>query len=680
MTSPPAPSPSYTPPSWLHCAEGASPTDPVGCQGIQVTGHTRCLAHLDPADRITYLASLSSGDDVDHRGTTFDGTLLPALLDALRDPATAHPHFGIARFHGATFSAEATFDNVTFSAAADFNRATFSADTRFGRATFSADAGFNRATFSADTRFDRATFSGFTGFHSTTFSAHAEFGGATFFADAWFDNATFSSTARFHGATFSADAGFSRATFSADTRFGRVAFFADTRFDKATFSADAWFSLATFSATAQFNNATFSADAWFDNATFCAHTGFDNATFSADARFDNATFSADAGFDGVRFHSAAMLGPFVCVGELGLSQAVFGVPVVIEAAATRVRCERTRWDATAILRLRHADLDLTEVVVTQPIAVTAHPTVFPWGPDVVDESALPGTTPGVRVASLRGVDAAHLVLTDIDLSECVFTGAFHLDQLRLEGRTIFRNTPAGIHRQGVLPLRWTRRRVLAEEHHWRAAQTPHVHPTALTDRDWTPGPHHPDPALTPGPDDLAPVYRALRKAFEDGKNEPGAADFYYAEMEMRRHDRHDTTRAERGLLTAYWALSGYGLRASRALTWLGLAMTTTILAMMLWGLPNTDPKPQITGKQAAVGQDMQLTLDNPDPALTGQPLTRLTGKRAEKATRVVLNSVVFRSSGQNLTTTGAYIEMTSRFLEPVLLALAVLAIRSRVKR
>jgi hypothetical protein len=33
------------------------------------------------------------------------------------------------------------------------------------------------------------------------------------------------------------------------------------------------------------------------------------------------------------------------------------------------------------------------------------------------------------------------------------------------------------------------------------------------------------------------VYRALCKAFEDSKNEPGAANFYYGGMEMRRHDR-----------------------------------------------------------------------------------------------------------------------------------------------
>ncbi len=37
------------------------------------------------------------------------------------------------------------------------------------------------------------------------------------------------------------------------------------------------------------------------------------------------------------------------------------------------------------------------------------------------------------------------------------------------------------------------------------------------------------------------MYRQLRKAVEGAKNEPGAADFYYGEMEMRRHT--STSRA-----------------------------------------------------------------------------------------------------------------------------------------
>ncbi|MGA5143214.1 hypothetical protein [Streptomyces azureus] len=46
----------------------------------------------------------------------------------------------------------------------------------------------------------------------------------------------------------------------------------------------------------------------------------------------------------------------------------------------------------------------------------------------------------------------------------------------------------------------------------------------------------------------------------------------------------------------------------------------------------------------------------------------------------MINSVIFRSSGHDLTTTGTYAEMTSRLVEPILLGLAVLAVRSRVKR
>jgi hypothetical protein len=43
-------------------------------------------------------------------------------------------------------------------------------------------------------------------------------------------------------------------------------------------------------------------------------------------------------------------------------------------------------------------------------------------------------------------------------------------------------------------------------------------------------------------------------------------------------------------------------------------------------------------------------------------------------------AVLFRSSGQGLTVWGTYTEMVSRLTEPVLLGLAALAVRGRVKR
>jgi hypothetical protein len=86
-------------------------------------------------------------------------------------------------------------------------------------------------------------------------------------------------------------------------------------------------------------------------------------------------------------------------------------------------------------------------------------------------------------------------------------------------------------------------------------------------------------------------------------------------------------------------------------------------------------------RRAAAGQEVTWTTRTPDPAGPTGPLTeRVTAERFEKALRVMIDSVAFRSSGQGLTTAGAYTEMASRLAEPALLGLAVLAVRTRVER
>ncbi|MFF7130460.1 hypothetical protein [Streptomyces sp. NPDC008240] len=319
-------------------------------------------------------------------------------------------------------------------------------------------------------------------------------------------------------------------------------------------------------------------------------------------------------------------------------------------------------EATATLRLRYAVVDLSAAVLYAPVAVTAHPAPFT---DTLDESVLasPAADPSVRVASVSGVDAAQLVLTDTDLTDCRFTGAFHLDQLRLEGNCTFAEPPKR--------SRWTRRRVLAEEHNWRAAVTTG---SPGPPRGWTPGPR------TPGTNELASVYRALRKATEDAKNEPDAADFYYGEMEMRRHDPARPW-GERALLNIYWAVSGYGLRASRALIGLLVAMGLTIVLLILVGLPAQPALQRTTGRLTG-GKVVTLTTQVPAPgsAPPGPWADRFSWRRAEHAARTAVNSVIFRSAGQGLTVPGTYVEMTSRLVEPVLLAVVLLAVRNRVKR
>ncbi|WP_437115065.1 pentapeptide repeat-containing protein [Streptomyces flaveolus] len=483
------------------------------------------------------MAALTPGASIDHRGTTFTESLLNALLNALRDPATGHLDLG---------------------------------DARFESATFKGTAGFVSATFRGDAVFESATFEGGAGFMSATFEH-------------------------------------------------------DARFESTTFEHDA---------------------------------GFESATFEHDARFELATFE-----------EADSVGPSVCAGRVVLSGAKFGGPVTLSFAARRLECRRTRWSSTAEIRLRYTTVDFAHAVFEYPLTIAAEPDPFVLtdGRQLAEDPFSSAPDPGVRVASLRGVDAAHLVLVDLDLSVCLFAGTVHLDQLRLEGACTFDTAPLAVHWRRWPPVRFTARRVLAEEHHWRASQRGAVQGWNVAILG----------AGRAGPLQLAPVYRALRKAFEDGKHEPGAADFYYGEMEMRRH-ADDIPRSERGLLTAYWALSGYGLRASRALAWLGAAMLLTIVLLMAFGLAQDTPKQTATGTVPAGGGKVTFEIDKDDPQNpTGN---RFTGERFEKALNVTLNSVVFRSSGQDLTTAGTYIEMTSRLTEPVLLGLAVLAVRNRIKR
>lgn len=67
-------------------------------------------------------------------------------------------------------------------------------------------------------------------------------------------------------------------------------------------------------------------------------------------------------------------------------------------------------------------------------------------------------------------------------------------------------------------------------------------------------------------------------------------------------------------------------------------------------------------------------------APTAAPATPPFGARVGTAALVAVEGAVFRASEQQLTYAGRLIQATLRFVGPVLLALAVLSIRGRVKR
>jgi hypothetical protein len=574
--------------------------------GVRSHENGRCLSHLAPDELATALAAIEGDRKVDARGIEISSELLERILDALTQASHGHPRFKHADLRGAGFKVDARFTGATFEAEADFGGATFEANARFDGATFEGEADFGRATFEPD----------------------AEFRGATFKADAWFRGATFKANARFDGATFEAEADFGRATFEAEADFDRATLKGYARFGGATFEADAYF-----------RRATFKGDAGFTGATFEGYAGFDGATFEAGFAA-GATFKTNAEFSRVIFELARTFGPTVVLGTLNLEEASFLQFADLGVSANRLSLAKTRFPQGGQMRVRWAETVLDDAEFGAPSILCSSPQFGGFDEAELEQSLTEASdkrSERPHILSVRRANVGNLLLSDVELPRCRFERARKLDGLRLEGAT-FARSPRGA---------WAQRKVLSEEHQWRAKHgwrrrrpgwyTKEVRPPSWFCRD------HPEVEKELDEQSIAAIYRALRKGQEDKKDEPGAADFYYGEMEMRKFDK-TKPGAERLILWLYWLVSGYGLRASRAL--LSLLVTILLFAALLlaWGFPS-----------------QQSFLD----ALTF----------SAKST-----TSLFRAPDQPLTTAGEWLNMALRLLGPLFFGLALLSLRGRVKR
>jgi hypothetical protein len=293
--------------------------------------------------------------------------------------------------------------------------------------------------------------------------------------------------------------------------------------------------------------------------------------------------------------------------------------------------------------------------------------------------------PQTRVVSLRRATAGDLVLSGVGLEDCAFAGAHGLDKLRIDATCSFQRPP-------TWPSRtwrpFTGRQVIFEEAQWRQVHTRGWAPTSTTPTA-SAGPNDPVPTAL----EIAGIYRDLRKGLEDAKDEPGAADFYYGEMEMRRlaaggsrHQNNDSSEAkgrrpswtERRLLDAYWAVSGYGLRAWRALT----ALTILLVGCAaLLTLPEFSHLPLPPQQVTSVNLQTGALRYAPPRGKTGTTAAATFGTSLEfTATE---STTLIRASGTPLLETtgaGTVLDIALRLLAPLLLGLALLAVRGRIKR
>jgi uncharacterized protein YjbI with pentapeptide repeats len=494
--------------------------------------------------------------------------------------------------------------------------------------------------------------------------------------DARFDQATFQGEARFTDATFQGAAWFNGATFRGAALF-----------TGAVFEGAAWFNEATFLGDARFSQATFYGAAFFGEAAFQRDAHFNEVSFQRDAQFDRATVQRDGWFQRATFQRAQQIGPILVRKGLVLDEAVFHERIQVQISAAAVCCRRTRFLSGVQLRIRWAQVALGLADLAAP-SLLANARPFSgleegrWARALerlwADKTR--GSRP--RLLALRRADVAGLTLSGVDLRACRFIGAHHLDHLRVE-ESNFPFTPMG--------WRWTPRQTIAEEHHWRACRLPSANTNATSanttivdtgrrwtgrTRGWYRSTHRPPlwlgltahglpgwGVMPPNAAQVAAIYRALRKGREDTRDEPGAADFYYGEMEMRRHAAREEAKSERRyrhyrhsltattehiVLWLYWLMSGYGLRA-----WRALATLTIVIALAgVWF--------------------SQVGFNPPRPSLAVSWLYAL------QAT-ISLEGRARQLSGQ-LTLPGELLRVGMRLMGPILLGLAVLSIRGRVKR
>nr|WP_229908091.1 pentapeptide repeat-containing protein [Amycolatopsis oliviviridis] len=404
-----------------------------------------------------------------------------------------------------------------------------------------------------------------------------------------FDESVFVDDTNFREVDFGGDASFAQVEFEGKVQFSLVSGFrGEALFREARFGGEASFAELEFHGKVSFEGAGFSGAARFQSARFHESVTFERGRFGGFAVFKGARFHAPVSFESADFVAAELLGPAEGI-MMTFAHATFRKRMVIDVVAAEVYCGEANFEAGVDLRTMKANVDLTRAAFGKPSTIAGR-----------------GLS---SLRSIREVDAVDLVLTDLDLSSCTFAGAHHLDKLRLEGECRF--------------LVRRRRQVLAEDPRFGPGTGSQV-----------------------GPQRMADLYRQLRKAQEDSKNEPGAADFYYGEMEMRRHSPA-TPWSERVILHLYWLVSGYGLRALRALATLAVLIAVVSVSIWLGGFKTT-------------------------PAF-GDTLIYVAQSTVSLETKL-------SSLPKDLTPFGEVMRLVMRVLGPLLLGLTLLAVRNRVKR
>jgi hypothetical protein len=514
--------------------------------------------------------------------------LIGSDLCDLSTARLAQAHFGEgAQLSGVYFGHSANLAGVTFGDGASLMRVVFGDAANLSEVTFGKAAWLFGVRFGDRAFLEGVSFGDRTSLRDVRFGDHADLSGAAFG-----DGAHLAET------VFGDHPSLRRATFGDGVDLRGVAFGEGADLSFMTFGGGANLREATF------GSATDLADTWF---------------------------TGDASLEGVMFLGQQRgLGPLYAGGTMDLYDAQFDGETRLEIDAAAVILSRATFSNTLDLRVLRARVDASETTFAARATIVGldrarRPIRQEEGETRVDSTGtvLAQAEPAdASVWSLRRTDVAPLTIAGIRVDEARFAGAQSLEKLRLVG--------TGFERRNG------RQRVREEMLLDPQSSEPSVdeqrmgHPTVTADQ-------------------VAGIYRSLRKSREDGGDAPGGNDLYVGEQLMRRRDLRErlpqtaATRSRRALLALYAGVGGYGVRPILPAVWLG------VLLLGGWLLAAT------------------IGLDKGDSA---------------DALVFAMRSMLLLPNSANVSTTtaGDALQVALRVLGPILIALIALGVRAQVKR
>lgn len=618
-------------------------------------------AEVSSSDFARLRTAIEAGEVIDARGLRLLPDRVGLIRTFLRNDVNGRPQFAHWLFEGSELADGCDFSRCSFRLCS-FDDCLFGHRVSFAQATFTRSL-FRRVRFGDDVCFERTDFGVRADFHSALFGdrarfSHSRFQSTQFFAarfgeEAGFGGTRFAITARFHNARFGPRPNFAGARFLGGADFGGAFFGEKSQMMKAYFAAPPTFLGASFGSRARLTEWFVEGDLNMRSAHFLGAASLQGAEVTGNLILSYANFEGTVDIGGVHVGESAYLGQLAINGADRFGPLHVGGRLDLEGVIVRSTC-------AFVLSATKIDLSEARFAAPTRISISSGEVVMERAES---EARLVLTTPqpiGVKMApprllSVRGTNLDEVVVSGFDVRALRFAGAEGIDGLRIESGSTFEYAPRGPR---------THREVIAEEHAMRATRGGDGwDPSATKD---APTGH----TSKVGPAELARIYRGLRKAREDMRDAPGAADFYYGEMEMRRLESRGELKHWRGvgpwalhagsylLLELYRLCGGYGVRPSRPL------ILFAILAMLAAIWVDVGDLVHHLVTVAGASQPKEVAAD------FGQCLVF-----------VLRSALLLPTSPEVTANTGAeWVQIAARVLGPLFVGLFAFGMRARVHR